>query len=332
MQQIADVAGVSKFAVSRALSGKTGVSEQTRKYIIKVAGDLGFFRDFSLALPNPPVSSSAVNCPETVLILFPDIRYQNTENKFWGIIFDSISKKLEENGLTIITLTQLSKDSLAKLLNPEMILGVISVGTVSTQVLLEVRSMKLPLVMVDHIDPAIQCDGIFVDNYFMMKQLMVKLISKGYEKFNFLGRSDYSFSFGERWRAYQDCLNEYNIEIGPDPNLIMSDSIDEYECVMAIPEEELPQVFVCANDCAALKVYSALKKRGLRIPDDCAVTGFDDTDFPELRDPSLTSVHVPKEVMGEKAVERLLYRFHHQDECYSKTMLMGELIIRDSIV
>lgn len=332
MQQIADMAGVSKFAVSRALSGKSGVSEQTREYIIKIAGDLGFFRNVKPAIHSPQLSASATHRPETVLVLFPNIRYQNTENTFWGVIFDSISQKLDENGLTIVTLTQVSKDSLASLLNPEMILGVISVGMVSTQMLLEVQSMKLPLVMIDHIDPALHCDGIFVDNYFMMKQLVVKLIGRGYQTFQFVGKVNYSFSFEERWRAFKDSLNEYNIEHRQNTQLMCPEVLDEYDSVMAIPDEELPQVFVCANDAVALRVYDALKQRGLRIPEDCAVTGFDDTVFKERIEPGLTSVHVPKEVMGERAVEMLLYRVRNREQYYSKLMLTGEVIVRESIL
>lgn len=332
IQQIADMAGVSKFAVSRALSGKSGVSEQTREYIIKIAGDLGFFRNKKSVINSPQLSASEAHHPETVLVLFPNIRYQNTENMFWGVIFDSISQKLDENGLTIVTLTQVSKDSLAKLLNPEMILGVISVGMVSTQMLLEVQSMKLPLVMIDHIDPAVHCDGIFVDNYFMMKQLVIKLIGRGYHTFQFVGKADYSFSFAERWRAFQDSLDEYKIAHVQNMQLMRSEVLDEYDSVMAIPDEELPQVFVCANDSVALRVYDALKQRGLRIPEDCAVTGFDNTVFTERVEPGLTSVHVPKEVMGERAVETLLFRARNREQCYSKLMLMGEVIVRESIL
>lgn len=332
LQQIADMAGVSKFAVSRALSGKTGVSEQTREYIIKVAGDLGFFKATKHTLQNQTYINRDEHRAETVLILFPNIRYQNVENKFWGVIFDAISQKLQDNGLTIVTLTQISKDSVTRLLNPDMILGVISVGTVSTQVLLEVQSMKLPLVMIDHIDPALQCDGIFMDNYFLMKQLMAKLISRGYQRFQFVGRSTYSFSFEERWRAFQDSLNEYNIPHEQNPQLMASELLDEYESVMAIPKDELPQIFVCANDSVAIRVYDALKDRGLKIPDDCAVTGFDNTDHAEQLSPGLTSVHVPKEVMGEKAVEQLLHRVRNQGEYFSKTMLMGEVVLRNSTI
>ncbi|WP_026342476.1 LacI family DNA-binding transcriptional regulator [Paenibacillus fonticola] len=332
MQQIADMAGVSKFAVSRALSGKTGVSEQTRAYIVKVAGELGFFEKSKRAAVRPGYHPGDTENSGTVLVLFPNIRYQNVENKYWGFIYDGISQKLQDNGLDMITLTQPFRDNVTQLFNPKMILGVICVGTVSTQVLLELQSMQLPMVIIDHIDPAIQCDGVFVDNYFMMRKLMAILISKGYQRFQFVGKTSYAFSFEERWRAFQDSLSEYGIAHNQLPQLMTSDNLNEYEGVMSIPQEELPQIFVCANDCVALSVYDALNERGIKIPAECGVTGFDNTEYVQQLIPKLTSVHVPKEAMGARAVERLMQRIANRDDCYEKTLLLGDVVLQHSTI
>lgn len=330
MQQIADVAGVSKFAVSRALSGKTGVSEQTREYIIKVAGDLGFFKGSPGKVSYYEAGGEPETAAGTVLVLFPNIRYQNVDNKFWGDVFAGVSGRLQEHGLNIITLTQPERDGLGQLLNPDKILGVICVGAVSTPMLLEVQEMQLPLVIIDHVDAAIDCDGIFVDNYFMMKKLMAKLIARGYQRFQFVGRPSVAFSFGERWRAFQDALSEYGNErasyaAGKNP-----DSFDEYEDVLALPRDELPEIFICTNDSVAVNVYKALGARGIKIPSDCAVTGFDNMDFSEQMVPPLTTVHVPKEAMGAKAVDRLLQRVRSEDDYFEKTSLLGEAVFRQS--
>ncbi|WP_055105497.1 LacI family DNA-binding transcriptional regulator [Paenibacillus ihumii] len=93
MQQIADMAGVSKFAVSRALSRKTGVSKQTREYIVKVAGELGFFENARHSVPRYVQHLRDDAMSGTVLVLFPNIRYQNAENKYWRFIYDGIFQK-----------------------------------------------------------------------------------------------------------------------------------------------------------------------------------------------------------------------------------------------
>ena len=99
MQQIADAAGVSKFAVSRALTGKPGVSEHTREMIVRTAGQLGYFRTEPKRYPGETQISTEMK-PEaerqgTILILFPNIRSQNRASLYWGPVFDGISAEVE---------------------------------------------------------------------------------------------------------------------------------------------------------------------------------------------------------------------------------------------
>ncbi|AIQ63113.1 hypothetical protein PSTEL_08410 [Paenibacillus stellifer] len=328
IQQIADMAGVSKFAVSRALSGKSGVSEKTRAHIVRTAGNLGFFNTNRVSPPSVQVPQTA-GITGTVVILFPNIRYQNVENKFWGVVFEGISKRLEHSGLNIVTLTQPSGESITRILNPETLLGVIGVGTVSTQSLLQIRDLNVPLVLIDHIDPAVVCDGIFADNFDMMRKLMLKLISRDYQKFQFVGDPSYAYSFGERWRAFETVLEEYRIPHQQMETLLKSGK-SEYDLIMDIPREELPEVFICANDSIAVEVSKALRERGIAIPWECAVTGFDDTPLSEDNVPPLTSVHVPREAMGAKAVDRLLERIRNKEDYFEKIMLIGDIILRAS--
>ncbi|MNJ71487.1 HTH-type transcriptional repressor PurR [compost metagenome] len=100
----------------------------------------------------------------------------------------------------------------------------------------------------------------------------------------------------------------------------------------SIPQEELPQIFVCANDCVALSVYDALNERGIKIPTECGVAGFDNTEDAQQLVPKLTSVHVPKEAMGARAVDRLLQRVRNRDECYEKTLLLGDVVLKHSTI
>ena len=116
-----------------------------------------------------------------VLVLFPNVRYQNRESLYWGPVFDGISARLNQKGLDILTLTEPSNDHMFTLLNPQGILGIVTVGSVSTQNLMDIKKLNIPVVMVDHMDPAFQSDTVFTDNMHSMKQIMTKLISRGYK-------------------------------------------------------------------------------------------------------------------------------------------------------
>lgn len=148
----------------------------------------------------------------TILILFPNIRSQNRASLYWGPVFDGISERLNEKGMDILTLTEPSSDRMFSVLNPDAISGVITVGTISTSVLLEIYRLRIPLVMVDHEDPAIYADSVFTDNMKCMKELVLMLVGKGYRKFQFAGQLPDAASFRERWLGYRTVLEEKQLE------------------------------------------------------------------------------------------------------------------------
>jgi LacI family transcriptional regulator len=331
LQQIADMAGVSKYAVSRALAGKPGVSTHTRELIYKTAGQLGYFNDLSNT-PQPQGDSKAVKSAETVAVIFPNIRYQNRESFYWGRIFEGIAQRLDEQRLDMLTLTQPTRDGVTGILNPEGILGIISVGTVSTQVLLDIKRINIPIVMIDHIDPAMYCDSVFMDNQVCIRDLMTHLISKGYRDFQFVGEIGYAVSFNERWQAFRSILENYQIPLNQNPllNNDNDDNSDYIAKIKSIEINDLPEIFVCANDIIALNVMHALKEMGISVPERCAVTGFDNIKESESAEIPLTTIHVPKELLGARAVDKLLWRLENRNENNEKTLIHGEVVIRAS--
>ncbi|WP_020615449.1 LacI family DNA-binding transcriptional regulator [Paenibacillus daejeonensis] len=335
IQEIADLVGVSKFAVSRALSAKSGVSPQTRETILKAAGQLGYFRQPEQNQQMPirqsaprPDSNWRPNGTEsgTIVVLFPNVRYQNRDSIYWGPIFEGITNRLEQRGLDFLTVTEPSGDNLFSLLNPGAIRGIITIGAVSTHILLDIAKTKIPTVMVDHDDPAFPCDTVFVDNFHAMKQLMVRLISKGYRSYQFVGPIQDALSFELRWLAFKSALEEHEIPLQQDPLLISAQAYDIYLMMQQYPLDNLPEVFVCAHDVNASYLIEELAKRGLNVPADCVVTGFDNT-MEEA--PILATIDVNKGWLGTRAVDQLLWRLDCPDSSPERKLIAGELVVRE---
>ncbi|WP_281889493.1 substrate-binding domain-containing protein [Paenibacillus sp. YYML68] len=91
-----------------------------------------------------------------------------------------------------------------------------------------------------------------------------------------------------------------------------------------------PTALVCANDTIALTAMQALKELGVKVPGDVSVTGFDNIESSYQTSPALTTVHVPKESLGERAVERLLGRIERKQTPMEKLLLSGEVFYRES--
>lgn len=338
MQQIADHVGVSKFAVSKALSGKSGVSPDTREKIIHAATQLGYF----VQMRNKPVVSRSFNSPSndrnTIIVLIPNVREQNRQSSFWGRIIDGITAGLEEHHLGMMIVTEHVTDNFTKLINPEAVLGLIGVGHISNQVLLEIRNFGIPFVLVDHEDSLVPSDVLFVNNYECVRRATNYLLGNGHKELQFVGDIRHSRSFYDRWLGFRSMLEELQVELQQQPELLEIDSVNReklIEQLSRIFEEmlvggSLPSSFVCANDSIAICVMTVLTKLGVRIPAECSVTGFDNIEDAGLSSPSLSTVHVHKEALGQRSVETLLWRIEHPDGPKEKILLAGDFIIRQS--
>jgi LacI family transcriptional regulator len=93
---------------------------------------------------------------------------------------------------------------------------------------------------------------------------------------------------------------------------------------------ELPDAIVCANDQMAIGVLRTLSERGVRVPEDVAVVGFDDIFSASLCDPPLTTVHQPMRGIGEQACERLIQRIDNPELRPRVDVLPTELVLRSS--
>lgn len=345
LQEIADAAGVSKFAVSRALAGKSGVSEETRAAIVNLAGQLGYFRTEGRAGRIELKAEGTGGWQGTVMILFPNIRHQNRESRYWGPIFEGISQRLNQKGLDVLTLTEPTSEDMFTLLNPDAIRGIITVGTVSASILLSISRMDIPLVLVDHLDPTVRADTIFTDNASGMGELVRAMLARGYRSFQFVGRIQEAQSFYERWLAYRMVLEQQGlvgvhgmrseqVALGASSTpLVQNESLlglgtaSIEESLRTIPLDQLPELFVCVNDVTAQLVLDVLQERGVEAPAMYGVTGFDHT-HTEL--PIAATVKVDQELLGKRAVDQLLWRILNPASAPERKSIYAELVLMDT--
>ncbi|GGO06697.1 LacI family DNA-binding transcriptional regulator [Saccharibacillus kuerlensis] len=342
MQQIADQLGVSKFVVSKALSGKGGVSESTRERVIQAASQLGYFTQPHGYGKNrkQPSDPAVPSTRQSVLVLMPNVRFQTPESLYWGKILNGVTETLEENGLGVVIISEQRVDAVTGILNPDGFLGLIGIGQISTPLLLEVHRIGLPMVLVDHEDPLVPSDTVFADNMDASIRLTNHLIGCGHRKLHFLGSTGFSRSFRDRWSGFRAAMEDHGLPVQDrlDPmNTLPTTEKAEFE-----PElrqwllkhrkgRTFPTAFVCANDDMALVAARTLTDLGLRVPEDVSLVGFDHIDESGSSSPKLTTVHVPKEAMGRRAALRLLERVRDPKAPLEKILILSELVLRESV-
>jgi DNA-binding LacI/PurR family transcriptional regulator len=335
MKDIADRLGLSINSVSLALNHKKGVSQETRNLILNTAYEMEYLKD------KPKYAKHFAD--KNICILMKS-QYFSSSN-FYSKVLLGVETEAKKYGYDVLINFADNSNAVPDCIIEGRISGIIVIGQISDEFLAEIKKYNCPLVLADHTSFSIQADSIVTNNRLGSYKITQYLIKNNYTRIGFFGDLSYSVSIKERFAGYQEGLRALNIFNSYDEliqyilplsvldnveDAVIKQNVDEI-CKKIKQMSELPEVFVCSNDEAAIQLINALRQLGYRIPEDIGITGFDDIDIATKINPQLTTVRVSKEEMGKKAVERLQRQIQHQDNTEVVTALNVEVVIRDSI-
>ena len=157
---------------------------------------------------------------------------------------------------------------------------------------------------------------VMIDNYHVQEEIIEHFITHhGYTRIDYLTGTPSMTIAQERLKCYEDCMTRHGIY---DPRRVFygdfwrEKPVDAVEYFLGL-DDELPQAIVCANDHSALVVCSELNKRGIRVPEDVAVTGCDDIHDAATYSPPLTTIDISAYSMGAKGVDCILSSLRGQE-------------------
>jgi len=326
MKLIADELGISKNTVSLALRGMPGISSETRKRIIITADKLGY----QYKKMNVPTKNICLILSKNIKQSFGFFNYvqfgMEDEGKKEGV--NLIIHYYEEDEKNI---------EIPLSIKEGMISGIITLGRISYDTIKPLLELNLPIVVVDHYFYNIGVDYILTDNYSGGYRATEYLIRKGHKKLGFLGNIKVSTSFKDRYLGFKKALEDYKIELNRD--YIYTDvSIGEMTLVddssvshLFKDAAKLPDAIFCCNDAEAIATNRMLSSLGINVPEDISIIGFDDIEFSRSMSPELTTMKVEKELMGRKAVEKLVSIMNNPSAIAEKLLLNTTLVERNSV-
>jgi LacI family transcriptional regulator len=156
--------------------------------------------------------------------------------------------------------------------------------------------------------------SLVVNNYSPMIEMMEEIMARGYRKYAFIGGPEHTDDNKERFQAFMEVLDKNNVPFRRE-NYFSGDYRDHsgYQAVnILLLAEGLPEILVCANDNMAIGAMKALRERGYRIPEDVAVTGFDNCELSETL--GLTTVDIPNYERGYLAARSLIENIHGKND------------------
>ncbi len=321
MKDIADELNITVMSVSKALSGKEGVSSELRARIISKAEELGYKKG----------SQAKETKSKNIGILVAE-RSLNANATFMSIQQSLITQlsKLDYYGLTEIIPEETEHLLLEpKLLKDKKIDGFIILGQMKKEYLDFLKASNLPKVLMTF-EFADETDGgIVCDNIYFGYTLTQYLYDKGYKKIGFVGNPLFDATVMDRYLGYHKAVLLNNQKSNPD-YIIEDVSRDGEEQGLFIPED-VPDAFIC-NDCrVAYKLIHQLEGMEFDVPEDIAVAAFDDGIYADFGIPKLTTFSVDYDEMARMAAESILSKIQYPSIRLGKKIILGKVIERESV-
>ncbi len=291
MPGISDIAkktGVSLSTVSNVLNNRKNVGADTREKVLKAARDLGYVHK------QPQTDLKR----RTIIVNFSDY-----DSLFYLDILHGISDYVQKKNYRILVCTGMD---LVHYADPQEVGGVIIIDShTDDKDILAVADKGVPVVTLDRELPHGLIKSMLVNNYEGEKQLIEKLVEKGYDSFAFL-KGPETDDCKERYRAFRDVLKEHGIPFSRN-DLYEGDWREKSGAQAArliMLQEKMPRILVCANDMMAIGAIRKFQENGVKVPEDIAVCGFDDIII--ARYLGLTTVSVPDYERGFLASQMLI--------------------------
>jgi len=188
----------------------------------------------------------------------------------------------------------------------------------------------IPYLLFDQNDAQIG-DRVWVDDYKGGQMAANYLLSQGHRKIALLAGETITHNIQQRISGFRAGMAKYRATL-PDEMVVQTSmtKLGGYQATAELLAKKPTAVF-CINDEMAIGLYRGLSERGLKVPDDLSVMGYDDIDLANFVTPKLTSIHQPAFEMGQVATKLLIERLHNPRLAHQDKQLPLELVARDSV-
>ncbi|MFI5807596.1 LacI family DNA-binding transcriptional regulator [Streptomyces sp. NPDC051561] len=305
LEEVAARAGVGRGTVSRVVNGSPRVSERTREAVEAAVAELGY-------VPNRAARALAANRTDAIALVVPEAEHRFFVEPYFSDILRGVNTALADTEMQLL-LTIVGSDRergrLANYLAGHRVDGVLVVSLSADDPLPDLLTeLGIPAVISGRRAADEPLPWVDADNVGGARQAVAHLAARGHRRIaTITGRLDI---YGAQCRlaGYRDALTEAGLP--PDESLIAPADFTEEggraAMEVLLTRDPLPDAVFVASDVMAAGARQVLRARGIRVPEEMAMVGFDDSSIARHMEPPLTSVRQPIEEMGRVMAHTLL--------------------------
>ena len=327
IQEVALFANVSTATVSRVLTGKDKVKEETKIKVMNAIEQLGY----------DPRKKSLLSDHDSKTIL---VCVTELKNPFIVPIIDGIQNSARKHDYDVLILQ--TKDLYREFSEYETVLkeqkfaGVIFLSSLTSKQLAGITDQlnyRCPIVFCSEYIEDSDIPFVAIDDFEAIQKAARYLLSVDRKNIFFIN-SKLSHNYArKRELGFRQAMKQANIPINEDFIVHLSSvtyALAYSSALHILSQKEKPDAILCVSDVYAIAALKACQKLGINVPDDCAIIGFDNIDLTTMLQPSLTTIEQPCYQMGYQSSELLLESIQHPDKHSKQIILETELIVRES--
>jgi LacI family transcriptional regulator len=322
LADIAREAGTSSSTASRALSGRGYVSDSVRDRLVEIADRMGY-------VPNASARTLKQRTSRVVGVVVSDLG-----NQFYARLLSGIEQVLREANYQMVVLGD-NSETAEEVAGARTFIAMRAPGVIMTPVGSDaselLRLQGIAVVEVDRQLASGSCDAVVIDNERGGREATMHLVGLGHTRIALLGvETDWTSDAG-RLKGYRAALRTAGIPF--DKRLVVRiplHSPDTEARIEALLDQGRPTGIFAANNTLAEQAWRVLRRRGLRIPEDISLVGFDDVPWMEMVDPPITVVEQPTLELGRCAAKLLIRRLAGPTLEAAVECLQPRLLVRGS--
>jgi len=330
-KDVAKHAGVSRTTVSLVLNNVQGVqiSKGTRARVIEAAQELGY-------VPNAAAQALASRRAQIIGLILTRNPHHISSDAFLNQILDGLITAAHEHSIRLlidIVEVHHQKKAYLELVRAKRIDGLILSGPrFDDEALLSLEQDHFPTVLMGQL-PKTDFYSVDIDNYSASQQAVEHLVKLGHKRIACISNAPPSYTAAaDRLDGYRETLKTHGFPY--DEALVRYGDFDPESGFQQMKDllslKKHPSAVFVASDVVAIGAKAAIVEKGLKIPQDIALVGFDDVPLARYLDPPLTTVRLPASELATRASQMLIQLIQGESPAEKQVLLESQLIVRQS--
>ena len=323
LSDIAAKLNISTVTVSKALADKEGVGEDLRLQIKKLAQQMGY----------RPLKASG-GTTGNIGIVIPS-RFFSPDFSFYWYLFNHLSTQLLKNNyfsmMELLSAEDEKNCTPPRLIAEKKVDGVIFLGQTSREYIEKINSVYKSFILMDFYTSNPDYDCVVNDDFYNSYLITSYLIARGHKKLRFVGSFGATSSIRDRFMGFEKAMYENGLYTSFE-EIIQDRDQNGLLIKMELPsKKQLPDAFVCNSDLTAARLIGQLEEKGIKVPDEVSVTGYDNFLSEQEKNVLLTTIGVEPESICAMAAELIIAKVTGQAYTRGRHLATGKVIERESV-